>query len=136
MSEEKRDDGLLFKLRPRAGVYDEDALRSAIESATQAATDVRAQIGRTLLGAVAAFDASRLAVASVDSASALRAVGAMLAAITTASCAFAEQVERASLAIEDAIRSMPEEEREELRRAIEDAPLEEVDVNASDRGAM
>jgi len=41
------------------------------------------------------------------------------------------QAEETHRMIAEAVASMPEDEREELRRAIEDAPLGEADVNAS-----
>lgn len=49
---------------------------------------------------------------------------------------FVRQAEEARAALFEWYRLLPEEEREAIRRAYEDMPLEEVDVNANSVGVM
>jgi hypothetical protein len=64
-----------------------------------------------------------------------RAIGALARSVTVNACEsfvreVCRQAEEMEYALDQWLADMPAEEREELRRAIKDAPLCEVDVNA------
>lgn len=75
-------------------------------------------------------------VAELATAQLLARVGQVCAAWVALAEEMTRQAEQAGIARTASVRAMPEEEREELRRAIEDAPLEPVDVDASELGEM
>ncbi|MBA3804102.1 MAG: hypothetical protein H0X14_00075 [Acidobacteria bacterium] len=86
---------------------------------------VRLDVARIIEGSRPLRDA--LAGARCAMADAGRVAGCVAAFVR----ALRRQSEETGRLLADAIAAMPEEEREELRRAIEDAPLERVDVNAA-----
>jgi len=78
-------------------------------------------------------DCSAVALAVAQIYEEAQRAGAMIGA---AFAGLVEQMEESARLFGETIAAMPEEEREELRRALEDAPPEEVDVNANGAGVM
>lgn len=90
-----------------------------------------AALARSLQPTAGAFAAAHLATIE-----ALKPTQQMLEACATFAAGIAREAEMAIASMCAWFESLDDEEREEVRQALRDAPLEPVDVNASELGEM
>jgi hypothetical protein len=144
MADDKRpDDGLLFTLRPHmseedARAYNEARRRIAAQMFAAFAPQASAlaamherwaeAIERAACAPFNLPDCAGVALAVAQVYEEAMRAGAMIGA---AFAGLVAQAEESARIFTSAVAVMPEDEREEWRCALEDAPLEPVDVNAS-----